>query len=412
MDRVSGFALPFLITRRGVGLLLVAIILFYLAGTTRVGWLLLLDALLWGVLVVSAVVPWLVSGRLRVTRRLIDWEGRYGPMQGDELRMEYSVHNTGRLPAVFVSVMYRYDEATIEAEHEALLVAWLGPGRSMKYVSTMRFGRRGLHRLPQLRVESSFPFGAFRRTTTVTDGAEVLVLPKAHTMDGMDLAGPTGMAGSSPVVARAGAEVVGSRRYAPGDPFRSMHWRSFARLGRPHVKEYEDTPDDALTIVFQAEPRGIAGEEAVEDAVRVAASVGNRVCEAGGRVRMIAGPLDRVYASSESLFHDLAILPYETGPGLAESLRSVPPQSRLLAVVSADDPASVEQVTTAARMRPDMTVVLRLIERERAADLVPGTHERSVEEGPTDRRLQGMRAVELTPGRVPEALRALTAGSS
>ena len=46
-----------MITPRGTALVVVAIALFVLAGATGVGWLLLFDAVLWGILVLSAVMP-------------------------------------------------------------------------------------------------------------------------------------------------------------------------------------------------------------------------------------------------------------------------------------------------------------------------------------------------------------------
>lgn len=398
MDRLRRLSPPYLITRRGAGLLLVAVALFYLAGTTRVGWLLLFDALLWGVLIVSAIVPWLVTGKLAVTRRFIDWESEFGPMVGDDVAVEYSVHNSGRLPAVFVTVRYGYDEAGVDSEHQALMVAWLGPGKSATMRSTVRFGKRGLQALPRLRAEASLPFGAFRRRSFVAEVTEQLILPRAHPMALTDLAGVAGVASAGRVAVRVGMEVVGSRRYAPGDPLRSMHWRSFARLAEPHVKEYEDTPDDALTIFFQAEPRGRAGEEAVEDAVQVAASVGVRVCASGGLVRVISGPLDRQYSEAGALLTDLATLPYETGPGLAERLGGLPAQARLLAIVSEDDPDSLHRVISAARIHPDATVMVRRLDADG-----PGSG--------SDRTLEGVSTIDLIPDRLREALRQLEGGT-
>jgi hypothetical protein len=45
-------------------LLIAAIVLFFLAGATRVGWMMVLDAVLWGAIVISAAMPWLSIGRL------------------------------------------------------------------------------------------------------------------------------------------------------------------------------------------------------------------------------------------------------------------------------------------------------------------------------------------------------------
>jgi uncharacterized protein (DUF58 family) len=398
MNRLRRLSPPYLITRRGVGVLLVAIALFYLAGMTRVGWLLLFDALLWGVLIVSAIVPWFVTGKLRVARRIVRWESEFGPMAGDDLSIEYAVTNHGRLPAVFVTVRYRYEDASVDGEHDALMVAWLNPGRSAKMVSTARFEKRGLQSLPVLSAEASLPFGLFRRKTNVADEVEQLVLPRAYPMELLELAGLTGIADAGQAAVRAGMNVVGSRRYVPGDPLRSMHWRNSARLAEPYVKEYEDTPDDALSIFFQAEPRGTAGREAVEDAIRVAASVGVRACASGGRVRVTAGPLDRQFTEPGLLLRDLAALPYETGPGLHERLAGLTDRSRVLAIVSADDRASLDVVFAAVKAHPDATVVVRHLTGD-AGDASP--HRTG------GVRLDGVNTIDLYPGQLEAALRRL-----
>jgi len=177
-----------------------------------------------------------------------------------------------------------------------------------------------------------------------------------------------------------------------------MHWRNSARLAEPYVKEYEDTPDDALSIFFQAEPRGTAGREAVEDAIRVAASVGVRACASGGRVRVTAGPLDRQFTEPGLLLRDLAALPYETGPGLHERLAGLTDRSRVLAIVSADDRASLDVVFAAVKAHPDATVVVRHLTGD-AGDASP--HRTG------GVRLDGVNTIDLYPGQLEAALRRL-----
>ncbi len=66
-------------------------------------------------------------------------------------------------------------------------------------------------------------------------------------------------------------EFVALREYRHGDPLRHIHWRSWAKTGKPIVKEFEDEffVRHALVLdTFDAEPRG----EILEEAVAVAAS--------------------------------------------------------------------------------------------------------------------------------------------
>jgi uncharacterized protein (DUF58 family) len=66
-------------------------------------------------------------------------------------------------------------------------------------------------------------------------------------------------------------EFVSLREYRRGDPYRNIHWRSWAKTGKPIVKEFEDEffVRHALILdTFIDDPRS----EAFEEAVSVAAS--------------------------------------------------------------------------------------------------------------------------------------------
>jgi len=71
-------------------------------------------------------------------------------------------------------------------------------------------------------------------------------------------------------------EFVALRDYRRGDPLRHIHWRSWAKAGRPIVKEFEDEffVRHALVLdTFTAEPHS----EILEEAVSVAASFASTV---------------------------------------------------------------------------------------------------------------------------------------
>src|SRR6185295_2895545 len=66
-------------------------------------------------------------------------------------------------------------------------------------------------------------------------------------------------------------EFVALRDYRPGDPLQRVHWKSFARVGYPVVKEYQDEFFERHALIIDTFG-GSATEEAFEDAVAVAAS--------------------------------------------------------------------------------------------------------------------------------------------
>ena len=59
-----------MITTKGAGFLAVAILVFLAGRMTLVGWLYLVDAVLWGILILSAIVPWLSIPFLSAERRI------------------------------------------------------------------------------------------------------------------------------------------------------------------------------------------------------------------------------------------------------------------------------------------------------------------------------------------------------
>ena len=65
--------------------------------------------------------------------------------------------------------------------------------------------------------------------------------------------------------------ITGLRDYQPGDPLRLIHWPTWARTGKPVVKELEDTFFPRHGLILDTFP-AIGDDALFEDAVSVAAS--------------------------------------------------------------------------------------------------------------------------------------------
>src|SRR4029079_2442398 len=105
----------------------------------------------------------------------------------------------------------------------------------------------------------------------------------------------------------------GLRDYRPGDSPRWIHWRTSARVGQPMVKEFEQQSDQDLAILLGAWlPRSRVTREqreAVEEAIRFAATVCLETCRHAGR-RLLLGwtgptPGVRQGPASVKLLHEL-----------------------------------------------------------------------------------------------------------
>ena len=105
--------------------------------------------------------------------------------------------------------------------------------------------RRGVIRFDDLRVLLPDPFGLFQRCRKVKASAATLtVLPRRYPLPPIELPGGAAFKISGEANTNSignSGEFVGLRDYRPGDPLRQIHWKSWARTGRPIVKELEDT---------------------------------------------------------------------------------------------------------------------------------------------------------------------------
>ena len=103
--------------------------------------------------------------------------------------------------------------------------------------------RRGLLALAGVTVARPDPFGLVRGLRRVALPDTLLVLPRRYPVPPIQLAGTRkfqlgGVALASSV--GDSEEFAALRDYRPGDPRRRIHWRSWARVGRPVVREHQD----------------------------------------------------------------------------------------------------------------------------------------------------------------------------
>jgi uncharacterized protein (DUF58 family) len=135
--------------------------------------------------------------------------------------------------------------------------------------------RRGHLRFRGVTIARPDPLGLVQALKSIELPQSLLVLPKRYPMAEIRMAGtrkyqPGGVALASTV--GDSEEFVALRDYRSGDPMRRIHWKSFARLGRPVVKEYLDEFFVRHALVLDTFTTH-AGDPVFEEAVSVAASI-------------------------------------------------------------------------------------------------------------------------------------------
>ena len=135
--------------------------------------------------------------------------------------------------------------------------------------------RRGVIRLDDLRLLLPDPFGLFQRCRKIKAPAVTLtVLPKRYPLPPIELPGGAAFKVSGEANTNSigtSGEFVGLRDYRPGDPLRQIHWRSWARTGRPIVKELEDTFYPRYGLIVDTLSTGRTDRE-FEEVISLAAS--------------------------------------------------------------------------------------------------------------------------------------------
>ncbi len=343
-----------MITRRGAGIISVSVAVFFLAATTRVGWVHLADAVLWGVVLLSLAVPWISMPGLRIERTVIrkNSSNGLGPIEGEELPVTLSLQNRWWLPRFLVSVSYPVTVAGVESENRSIFF-WTWPRRTGNADEPLKLERRGQHSLGDALIEITGPCGMFRRRRRVSMKHGVLVYPSWKPMSRLGLLESLSGEQEGRRKSRTGMDASGTRAYVAGDPYRSIHWRNSARSGKLAVREFDSWNDHA--VAFAIDTVNIIGEgpeSSLDYSARIAASSARVIEREGGTVSVLtgAGESPEFMAWSGLMEHLARLEPEEPGTGsLAQHISGVQPGKRLMAFLSANSGQEAAAVSAAAR---------------------------------------------------------------
>ncbi|MEO6035071.1 MAG: DUF58 domain-containing protein [Verrucomicrobiota bacterium] len=197
------------------------------------------------------------------------------------------------------------------AEIEEQSLADLPPGLDQNVRAELLPLRRGVLRFAGVAIASPDPFGLFRSLRKIPAPQSVLILPKRYVIPPFELPGTMKYQQGGVSMASAigeSEEFVSLREYRPGDPLRRIHWKSFAKTGKPIVKEFQEEffVRHALILdTFSAH----AHSEVFEEAVSVAASLAFTIQNQDSLLDlMFVGPQAYCFTSGRGLGHTEQLL--------------------------------------------------------------------------------------------------------
>lgn len=151
------------------------------------------------------------------------------------------------------------------------------PGGQIEVQLNLTPQRRGTIFFQGLTLARPDPFSLFRALLTIPENNSLLVLPKRYPLPPIKLTGrrqyqPGGIALASSIGNTQ--EFMALRDYRPGDPLRSIHWRSWAKNGKPIVQEFQDEYFVRHGLILDTfAPQSPAFEEAVAVAASFACTL-------------------------------------------------------------------------------------------------------------------------------------------
>jgi hypothetical protein len=161
------------------------------------------------------------------------------------------------------------------ATTEAVELPDLQPHSTTEVMVNVVPSRRGVIRLTGLTVARPGPLGLFNACKMLALPQSVVILPKRYNLPSLSLAGSRRYQSGGVALASSvgdSEEFVALRDYRSGDPLRRIHWKSWAKVGKPVVKEYQDEFFLRHALILDTF-EDASYSDTLEEAVSIAASL-------------------------------------------------------------------------------------------------------------------------------------------
>ena len=283
-------------TKTGFGFIVAGGFVYFLASQTQIGWLYLFDAIIWSLLVLSAILPWYSLKSLQVEHQVLLPASTLhqpplgGPLEDETVEVRFKVTNNGRLARHFIKVLADCPFEQPEEQHRAFLLASLNPGSTTVFSYMATCYRRGHYTSSSATLQSSGPLGLIVRRRTFDLSLNLTVYPTYYRMEGLPVTEAAWADWGHAVRTSAAAEFYGSKEYQHGDPLKHIHWRNTARLGHFMLKEFEQAGQSSVTVTFETRRDfGTGRETTLEYSIKIAASLAKLCADSGRSIDIIAG---------------------------------------------------------------------------------------------------------------------------
>jgi len=171
---------------------------------------------------------------------------------------------------------------------ESAYFPYIPPASEVAAELELCFPRRGRYQQNSFGLATRFPFAFLTKTRRVALAREILVYPAVEDTDEFFAVLPL-ITGEFETFARGrGDDLYLIREYMPEDSARHVDWKATAKSGSLKVREFSREDDRRLRLVFDNPVPGSVSEQAYENAVTAAASLGWHFSESNAELSFLA----------------------------------------------------------------------------------------------------------------------------
>ncbi len=243
------------LTSRGIGLLVAALVCFVAAPILSLPALLYVTVLLAALVLFSTIFVLVGHSQVRIERSFSPQVVTPGQSAAATVR----ITNLSMIPCLEA----RWNDelpAGISGEAVGVLPA-LGGSRQrdsrVSFTYRLQGLRRGRHEIGPLRVQVLDPFGLVYRRHSFGSPEPLIVLPRRVDLPALATHGESaaGATRPAPRYVGVGDDDVIARTYLPGDAMKRLHWKATAHRGELMVRQEEQQVNPRAGVFLECEPR-------------------------------------------------------------------------------------------------------------------------------------------------------------
>ncbi len=243
------------LTSRGIGFLVAALVCFVAAPVLSLPALLYVTVLLLGLVVFSTIFVFGGHSNVRIERSFSPQV--VGP--GLTARATVRVTNLSMIPCLEAE-WEDHLPSGISGDAAGVLPALGGSRQSDSRVSfsyTLQGLRRGRHEIGPLKVQVLDPFGLVFRRHSFGAAEPLIVLPRRVDLAPLAPHGESAEGATRPAPQHVGVgdDDVIARAYLPGDAMKRLHWKATAHRGQLMVRQEEQQINPRAGVFLDCEPR-------------------------------------------------------------------------------------------------------------------------------------------------------------